>query len=257
MSTHPDDHLASEQHLDFDVAEIETLESFPPQHVLRVAGVAPHADTTVELRLEPRPAGPYRRVEVVGFLRGTGRRRPGPYEVRLALPEPGGGQRGIEVVGATRRERLELPASESSDVVEEYDPPGNGWTGPGERAVPTEAAALRGVVRDSSSWPLPGARVTARPAHRAPRPDDPVTRTDADGRYQLRHPAPEVVRVEARIGGFHPAAGETRLDPGRTGRVDLHLAPLAGVSVEVVEEPPRSWRPEEHLGGWEVVEGSE
>ncbi len=97
--------------LDFDDADVVTLESFPPQYVLRVSGSKPYA--TMDVRLVPlvyvrQPE--YWGIEVVGSLHGIGLPVVQPYEVSLAVTSFLG-TAGIEVIGATRRQRFEIGQS--------------------------------------------------------------------------------------------------------------------------------------------------
>ncbi|MFD2093442.1 hypothetical protein [Blastococcus deserti] len=95
-------------HLDFDDADVVTPESFPPQYVLRVSGTKPYA--SMDVRLVPlvhvrQPE--YWGIEVVGSLHGLGLPVVKPYEVSLAVTTFLG-TAGIEVIGATRQERLDI-----------------------------------------------------------------------------------------------------------------------------------------------------
>jgi len=104
--------------IDFERVKIITLESFPPQLVLVVAGTKPYLN--MEVTLQPlvyirQPE--YWGIEVVGTLPGgIGLPATAPYQVSLAL---GGniGTAGIEVIGATRSERRDI------DDGHEVDPP--------------------------------------------------------------------------------------------------------------------------------------
>ncbi len=98
--------------LDFDDAGVSTLRSVPPQFVLQVSGTKPYANMGVELVPLVYVQQPeYWEIEVVGSLRGVGLPSQAPYAVSLPLAGVIG-QRGIEVVGASRRERFDLePAS--------------------------------------------------------------------------------------------------------------------------------------------------
>ncbi|MGH3564587.1 MAG: hypothetical protein ACRDRH_00860 [Pseudonocardia sp.] len=94
--------------LDFDHASIITLRSFPPQFVLRVSGTKPYANMGVELVPLVYVQQPeYWGIEVVGSLRGIGLPSQAPYSVSLPLTGTIGTQ-GIEVIGASRRERFDL-----------------------------------------------------------------------------------------------------------------------------------------------------
>jgi hypothetical protein len=96
--------------LDFEWAEVAALESFPPQFLLRVGGTKPYANMSVDLSPLVYIRQPeYWGIEVVGRLRG-GILLPAevPYEVSLPLSGIIG-TAGVEVIGATRSERIEVP----------------------------------------------------------------------------------------------------------------------------------------------------
>jgi hypothetical protein len=100
---------ASTRLIDFDVAEILVLESFPPQYVLVVSGRKPLWNMTVTLSPLTYIRRPeYWGIEVVGSVGGIGIPSPGaPYTV--SLPITGFiGTCGIEVIGATRSERHDI-----------------------------------------------------------------------------------------------------------------------------------------------------
>ncbi len=117
--------------LDFERAEIVTLESFPPQFVLRVMGTKPFLN--MEVNLEPlifvqQPE--YWGIEVVGRLPGgIGLPQLAPYDVSIPLSGITG-TRGVEVIGATRSERLEVPPKEQVgncrdwSAWHDHEPPG-------------------------------------------------------------------------------------------------------------------------------------
>lgn len=96
--------------VDFERAEILTLESFPPQLVLTVAGTKPYANMEVELvPLVFMRQPEYWGIEVVGRLRGgVGLPALAPYTVSILLTGITGTE-GVEVLGATRSERLGVP----------------------------------------------------------------------------------------------------------------------------------------------------
>lgn len=95
--------------VDFDYAQVITLRSLPPQHILRVSGVKPYLNMTVRLVPLVYVSQPgYWEIEVVGSLPGVGLPALVPYEVSLPVTATMG-TRGIEVVGATRRERIDVP----------------------------------------------------------------------------------------------------------------------------------------------------
>jgi hypothetical protein len=94
--------------LDFEHAEVVTLESFPPQFVLTVSGTKPFLNMQVELVPSVFVRQPeYWTIEVVGSLRGIGLPAVAPYKVSIPLAGIIG-TKGIEVVGATRSERFDI-----------------------------------------------------------------------------------------------------------------------------------------------------
>jgi hypothetical protein len=105
--------------LDFEYADVVTLESFPPQFVLRVAGTKPIANMQVQLVplvFVRRPE--YWGIEVVGSLSGIGLPALAPYEVSLPLAGFLGTQ-GIEVIGASRVQRFDIDPSGTVGAGEE------------------------------------------------------------------------------------------------------------------------------------------
>ena len=98
--------------LDFDYADVVTLESFPPQFVLRVSGTKPLANMHVQLAPLVFIRQPeYWGIEVVGSLPGgIGLPALAPYEVSLPLAGFLGTQ-GIEVIGASRVQRFDIAPS--------------------------------------------------------------------------------------------------------------------------------------------------
>ena len=117
--------------LDFEWAEIVTLDSFPPQFLLRVGGTKPYANMSVDLSPLVYIRQPeYWGIEVVGRLRG-GIPLPAevPYEVSLPLSGITG-TRGVEVIGASHSEKLEVPPEEPAGYCRDWsawhdhEPPG-------------------------------------------------------------------------------------------------------------------------------------
>jgi len=96
--------------IDFDEVKILTLESFPPQYMLVVSGRKPYWNMRVTLSPLTYIRQPeYWGIEVIGSVRGIALPAPGaPYTVTLLLT---GfiGTCGIEVIGASRSERLDIP----------------------------------------------------------------------------------------------------------------------------------------------------
>jgi hypothetical protein len=96
--------------VDFDQAQIVTLRSFPPQHLLHVSGIKPYLNMQVDLvPLVYIQQPEYWGIEVVGCLPGgIGLPATAPYTAWINLSAITGTE-GIEVIGATRSERLEVP----------------------------------------------------------------------------------------------------------------------------------------------------
>lgn len=105
---------ASSRRLDFDHAQVIALRIFPPQFILRVSGTRPYANLDVELVPLVYVRQPdYWEIEVVGSLRTPGLPVAAPYAA--SLPLAGSlGTRGVEVVGATRSQRIDVPAGQTS-----------------------------------------------------------------------------------------------------------------------------------------------
>ena len=96
--------------VDFDQAQIVTLRSFPPQYVLHVNGIKPYLNMQVDLvPLVYIQQPEYWGIEVVGCLPGgIGLPATAPYTAWINLSAITGTE-GIEVIGARRSERLEVP----------------------------------------------------------------------------------------------------------------------------------------------------
>ena len=106
--------------IDFESADVVTLESFPPQFVLRVSGTKPLFNMQVQLVPLVFIRQPeYWGIEVVGSLPGgIGLPALAPYEV--SLPLAGFlGTRGIEVIGASRVQRFDISPSGTTQPTEE------------------------------------------------------------------------------------------------------------------------------------------
>ena len=102
--------------IDFDEVDVITLESFPPQYVLIVSGTKPYLNMEVSLRPRIYIQQPeYWGIEVVGCLPGFGIPVLTPYTVSLRLTGFLGTE-GIEVIGATRSEKLEVPPEGKTQV---------------------------------------------------------------------------------------------------------------------------------------------
>jgi len=94
--------------IDFEEVDVVTLEIFPPQHVLIVSGTKPYLNMEVSLRPRTYTQQPeYWGIEVVGCLSGFGLPALAPYAVSIRLAGFMG-TKGIEVIGATRSEKIEL-----------------------------------------------------------------------------------------------------------------------------------------------------
>jgi hypothetical protein len=105
--------VAMFRRLDFDEAQVIALRSFPPQFILRVSGTKPYATMDVELVPFVYVRQPdYWEIEVVGSLRTPGVPVAAPYAVSLPLAGRLG-TRGIEVVGANRSQRIDVPAGQA------------------------------------------------------------------------------------------------------------------------------------------------
>ena len=102
--------------INFETVEIRTLESFPPQHVLVVCGTKPYVDMVVTLEPLTYIRQPeYWGIEVVGRLRGgIGLPALAPYQVTIPLAGITG-TKGIEVIGASHSEKVELPGTNPVD----------------------------------------------------------------------------------------------------------------------------------------------
>ncbi len=95
--------------LDFEEVEVLTLESHPPQYVLAVRGTKPYMNMEVDLVPLVYVRQPeYWGIEVVGCLRGIGLPAEAPYTATLRLTGVTG-TAGIEVIGASRTTRLDVP----------------------------------------------------------------------------------------------------------------------------------------------------
>jgi hypothetical protein len=100
--------------IDFDKAEIVTFPIFPPKYLLTVSGVKRWVN--MEVRLVPlvfirQPD--YWGIEVTGRLPGIGLPALSPYNVSLLL-DGFIGTEGIEVIGATRSEKIKVPSEGTS-----------------------------------------------------------------------------------------------------------------------------------------------
>jgi subtilisin inhibitor-like len=95
--------------IDFDTAQVVTLPSASPRHVLIVSGTKPYLN--MEVSLVPlvyiqRPD--YWGIEVVGCLPEIGLPATAPYVVRLDLAGTIG-THGVEVIGANHSEKIDIP----------------------------------------------------------------------------------------------------------------------------------------------------
>jgi hypothetical protein len=100
--------VSSCRRIDFDQAQVLTLRSFPPQHVLRVSGNKPFVNMEVSLTPLVFIQQPeYWGIEVIGCLPGIGLPALAPYSVSLRLAGTIG-TKGIEVLGATGTKKIDL-----------------------------------------------------------------------------------------------------------------------------------------------------
>jgi hypothetical protein len=96
--------------IDFNTAQVVTLRTAPPKHVLIVSGEKPYLNMEVSLVPLVYIRQPdYWGIEVVGCLPEIGLPTTAPYVVRLDLASTIGTQ-GIEVIGAKRTEKIDIPA---------------------------------------------------------------------------------------------------------------------------------------------------
>ena len=111
-------------------------------------------------------------------------------------------------------------------------------------AIAQTAAAVGGVVRDSSGGAIPGA--TVRVINEATGVAQEAI-TDAEGSYQVTDLAPGQYRVEAALDGFEPAVARGAVDGRQAAKIDVTLTPARfteGVVVtarrveEAVQEVP-------------------
>ncbi len=94
--------------IDFESADVVMLKTFPPQYVLRVKGTKPWSSMKVDLVPLVYVRQPeYWEIEVVGTLSAVGLPVETPYEVSLPVTSTLG-TIGVEVVGATTRERIDV-----------------------------------------------------------------------------------------------------------------------------------------------------
>ena len=97
--------------IDFKSARVRTLPTVPPRHVLVVRGEKPYLNMQVNLVPLVYIRQPeYWGIEVVGCLPEVGLPAIGDYVVKLDL-EGTIGTRGIEVIGANRSQKINLPAT--------------------------------------------------------------------------------------------------------------------------------------------------
>lgn len=95
--------------IDFDTAQVITLRTEPPRHVLIVSGKKPYFNMEVSLSPLVYIRQPeYWGIEVVGCLPEVGLPVVTPYVVRLDLSGTLG-TCGIEVIGASRTEKIDIP----------------------------------------------------------------------------------------------------------------------------------------------------
>jgi hypothetical protein len=96
--------------IDFTRAFVRTLDTSPPVHVLVVSGLKPSSNMDVVLSPVTYIRQPeYWEIEVQGCMRGLGLPVLTPYTATLRLGSTIGTM-GVEVVGATRSQRIDVPA---------------------------------------------------------------------------------------------------------------------------------------------------
>ena len=109
-------HAETSRLVDFSTAEVVTLRSYPPQRMLVVSGRKPYLNMEVELVPVVYVQQPeYWEIEVVGRMRGFGPPAVAPYTATLHI-DSAMGKRGVEVVGATRRLRLDVQPMDMDSV---------------------------------------------------------------------------------------------------------------------------------------------
>lgn len=102
--------------LDFDTAEILVLESDPPQYLLAVSGTKPYRNMEVKLAPLVYVRQPeYWGIEAIGCAAGLVLPAEGPFSVTLPLAGVTG-TKGVEVIGASRAERLGVPPAEAPEL---------------------------------------------------------------------------------------------------------------------------------------------
>ena len=107
--------------IDFDSADLITLESFPPQFHLVVSGTKPSVSMRVDLvpRIHIRQPE-YWGIEVVGCLPGISLPVLAPYSVSLPLAGVTG-TRGIEVIGANQSVKIDVPPADVRQPVGSFE----------------------------------------------------------------------------------------------------------------------------------------
>lgn len=96
--------------IDFNSAQVVTLRTLPPRHVLVVSGEKPYFNMEVSLSPLVYIRQPeYWGIEVVGCLPEVALPVVTPYVVRLDLTGTLG-TLGIEVIGASRSEKIDIPS---------------------------------------------------------------------------------------------------------------------------------------------------
>ncbi len=100
--------------IDFEHAEVRIFLSLPPRYLLVVSGIKPCLNMKVDLVPLVYVQQPeYWGIEVVGCLPG-GLCLPAISSYSVELWDPPLGTQGIEVIGATQSERIEIPSKDYS-----------------------------------------------------------------------------------------------------------------------------------------------
>ena len=196
--------------VDFEQVQIMTLESDPPQYLLVVKGTKPYLNMRVELAPLVYIAQPdYWEIEVVGSLPG-GVWLPAlaPYTASILLTGITG-KVGVEVIGATRRERRRVPPDGETvancqdwSAVHNRRPPGAVLQVGGKCQFPTSGYSVA-LERSETQGPNPRELFLELVVHE-PGPTDPVQDvvTEVDAVYQEEtHTEYDTVTIRGYVSG--------------------------------------------------------